>query len=167
MISKILYTGAILLLAGCAKGSDDISMSSKQEEKIVGEYVSQTQESNKNAESENTISITIGDKEYLAVLYDNETAKEFQEKLPFTAEMEELNGNEKYYYYPDEFSTNTEYPGSINKGDIMLYGNNCIVVFYESFSTSYGYTKIGYIEDASDLDETVGSGNVEVTFNTN
>lgn len=33
----------------------------------------------------------------------------------------------------------------------MLYGNNCLVVFYKSFNTSYSYTKIGHIDNLSDL----------------
>ena len=35
----------------------------------------------------------------------------------------------------------------------MLYGNNCLVVFYKSFDTSYSYTKIGHIENLPDLED--------------
>ena len=42
----------------------------------------------------------------------------------------------------------------------MLYGNNCLVVFYKSFNTSYSYTKIGHIENLSDL----GNKNVIIKF---
>jgi hypothetical protein len=34
----------------------------------------------------------------------------------------------------------------------MLYGNNCLVVFYKSFDTSYSYTKIGHIESLNELE---------------
>ena len=46
----------------------------------------------------------------------------------------------------------------------MLYGNNCIVIFYESFNTSYSYTKIGYIENPDNIKDALGSGSVNVTF---
>ena len=44
------------------------------------------------------IMIKIGNKEFAATLYDNETAKAFKSMLPMTLNMSELNGNEKYYY---------------------------------------------------------------------
>ena len=40
----------------------------------------------------------------------------------------------------------------------MLYGNNCLVIFYKSFDTSYSYTKIGHIDNLEDL----GTGNIIV-----
>ena len=46
----------------------------------------------------------------------------------------------------------------------MLYGNNCLVVFYESHTTSYAYTRIGKIADASDLAAVVGSGSISASF---
>ncbi len=42
----------------------------------------------------------------------------------------------------------------------MLYGNNCLVIFYKSFKTSDSYTKIGHIENLSDL----GNRNITVEF---
>ena len=38
--------------------------------------------------------------------------------------------------------------------------NNCLVVFYKSFDTSYSYTKIGHIENFEDL----GNKNVTIKF---
>jgi hypothetical protein len=46
----------------------------------------------------------------------------------------------------------------------MLYGNNCLVLFYEGFNTSYSYTRIGHFENASGLAAAVGTGDATVKF---
>jgi hypothetical protein len=46
----------------------------------------------------------------------------------------------------------------------MLYGSNTFVLFYESFSTSYSYTKLGKINNASGLAAALGTGNVSVSI---
>lgn len=91
-------------------------------------------------------------------LEDNETALEFSKLLPLTVNMNELNGNEKYVYLDKPLKTNPYNPKHIEAGDVMLYGNNCLVIFYKSFDTSYSYTKIGHIDNLPDL----GNGDVNV-----
>lgn len=108
--------------------------------------------------------ITIGTKSFTATLADNETAKAFKEKLPLTLDMSELNGNEKYNYLSENLPSNSSGVGTIHEGDIMLYGSNCVVLFYETFSTSYSYTRMGCVNDTTGLKEALGSGSVSVTF---
>jgi hypothetical protein len=78
--------------------------------------------------------------------------------------MVELNGNEKYVDLPSNLPANASNPGTIQNGDLMLYGANTLVLFYKSFSTSYRYTKLGRIDDPAGLAAAVGSGDVSVTF---
>ena len=111
-----------------------------------------------------TIEIVIGDKTFPAALNDNEAAKALTDMLPLTLDMSELNGNEKYYYLDTDLPADASIPSGIKAGDIMLYGNSCLVLFYESFSTSYSYTPIGRIDDPSGLAAALGSGSVQVTF---
>ena len=112
---------------------------------------------------QNTI-IMIENKKYEAILYDNSTTKELIKKFPITITMSDLNGNEKYYNFSKSFSTSSENVASINKGDIMLFGDNCLVIFYKSFSTRYRYTKLGYIKNLEDLENSLGKGDIEITF---
>ena len=116
------------------------------------------------ARNASTIRLTIGGTVFTADLADNATARAFGNLLPMTLSMSELNGNEKYHYLDTTLPTDASCPGTIHTGDIMLYGNNCIVVFYKTFDTRYNYTKIGRITDPSALEKALGSGTVEVRF---
>ena len=110
------------------------------------------------------MTVTVSGKSFTAQLYDNKTADELYSRLPLTVEMKELNSNEKYYDLPESLTNDSKAAGKINKGDIKLYRDNCIVLFYDSFSSSYSYTDIGYITDTEGLEDALGSGNVTVTF---
>ena len=109
------------------------------------------------------VTIIINDKNYKITLEDNETTRAFIDYLPQEFRMKELNGNEKYVYMDKTFPTNDFKPKQINKGDIMLYGNNCLVIFYKTFTTTYSYTKIGHIDNMPDLD----NENIIVKFEKN
>ena len=100
---------------------------------------------------ENKIKVIINNKEYDVDLFDNITVKEFLKELPTEYLMKELNGNEKYYFLDNSLPTVVEDVGHINKGDVMLYKDNCLVIFYESFDTPYQYTKIGHINNLDAL----------------
>ena len=110
------------------------------------------------------INIIIGSKTFTATLADSETGEAFAALLPLTVTMNELNGNEKYHYLSTSLPTATYRLGTIHAGDLMLYGNNCVVLFYETFNSSYSYTRIGAIDDPSGLASALGSGNVSVHF---
>lgn len=111
-----------------------------------------------------TVELSIGDCVFTAMLEDNATARAFVGLLPMTLDMSELNGNEKYYYLDGSLPSAPERVGQIQEGDLMLYGNDCVVLFYKSFSTPYSYTRIGHIKDTSSLGSAVGSGSVQVRF---
>lgn len=84
--------------------------------------------------------------------------------LPFTLNIADTNQNEKFYNFDNSLPTKPNRVGKINNGDLMLYGSDCLVLFYESFSTIYKYTPLGYIENPDGLKEALGEGNVTVTF---
>jgi hypothetical protein len=111
-----------------------------------------------------TLLIKIGDKEFTAALLDNPTAAAFKAMLPLTMNMTDLNANEKYFRLSKNLPTNESNPGTIQSGDLMLYGSNTLVLFYESFSTSYSYTKLGKIINTEGLVSALGKGSVTVTI---
>ena len=111
--------------------------------------------------------IAVGDTQFRVSLESSDTVTALTEMLPLTLDMSELNGNEKYYYLDTSLPSSPEKVGHISEGDIMLYGGNCLVVFYESFDTSYSYTKIGHISDTSGLADALGKDGVTVTFEMN
>lgn len=105
----------------------------------------------KESDIMNSINVTINGTKYIANLEEKETVKEFINLLPSEFNMSELNGNEKYIYLDNNLPSNSVSVKHINKGDIMLYGSNCLVIFYKSFDTGYSYTKIGHIDNLNDL----------------
>ena len=119
---------------------------------------------NESIPEANEMTITVNGKEFSAKFSDTKAAKKFKAMLPMTLDMSELNGNEKFFYLDDHLSAKSENIGHINSGDIMLYGSNCIVLFYDSFSTPYSYTRIGYIDDPDGLKDAVGKGSATVEF---
>ena len=111
-----------------------------------------------------TIKISIGDKNFSATLEENPTARAFAEMLPLEVEMIELNGNEKYFYLDKNLPNAPANVNRIHAGDLMLFGSNCVVIFYKNFSTSYSYTRLGKINNPADLEKALGAGNVRVKF---
>jgi hypothetical protein len=120
---------------------------------------------NKNTnQTGSKMQIKIGNNTFNATLYDNATVTALKSFLPLTVNMIELNGNEKYADLSRSLPTNTSKPGTIQNGDLMLYGSSTLVLFYKTFSTSYSYTRLGRIDDVTGLVAALGAGNVVVTF---
>lgn len=119
----------------------------------------------KDAENENCsmkISIIVENKTFDAVLYDVKAAEEFYSMLPLTMDMSAMP-HEKYFYLNRNLTSESRKVENIEEGDVMLWGNNCFVLFYESFSSSYSYTKLGKIENTQGFADALGQAGVTVT----
>ena len=125
---------------------------------------SYTTEKGNNDTTINKMIITIGSAVFTATLNNNTTITAFKAMLPLTINMSELNGNEKFYYFSTTLPTNASTGGNIQVGDLMLYGNNCLVLFYEGVNTSYSYTRLGRIDNTSGLVAALNSEGVTVKF---
>ena len=120
---------------------------------------------NMNNQSEDIkIDLIVNDKTFTATLNRNQTVNEFISMFPMTLQMSDLHANEKYNYLDSNLTTNSNTPGRINAGDIKLFGNDCLVVFYDSFSTSYSYTDLGKVDDVEGFVSELGRGDVTITF---
>ncbi len=120
-------------------------------------------DSDKDNENMN-VKLTIGTTEFIVTLQDNMTANAFKQLLPMTIDMSDLNNNEKYYGLPGALPTDTSNPGTIQNGDLMLYGSTTLVLFYKTFSTSYSYTRIGKVENPSGLQRALEGSSITVKF---
>ena len=149
-----------VMLAGCTADLQE----NERESDINVIPTEESEETNSATSEMSNMKLTIGEYQFTVILEDNETAGELAKQLPLTLNMSELNGNEKYNYLPFSLPTDAYSPMEIKSGDVMLYGDNCLVVFYESFRSSYRYTKVGHIEDVTDLKEAVGAGGVQMEF---
>ena len=157
MKKVLLITICILLLfTGCSNNSNNQKLNEDEANNSTNEVI-ETKESDVKVSD---IKVTINDKTYTLKLENNKTVEEFVNLLPKEFTMNELNSNEKYANMNDSLTTNSYYPKHIEKGDVMLYGDNCLVIFYKSFDTSYSYTKIGHIDNLDDL----GNGSILVKF---
>ena len=104
------------------------------------------------------IEIIIKNEKYEIELEKNSTTQKLLEMLPLELEINELNGNEKYAVLPKKLPKEDVVIRKINIGDLMLYQNNYLVLFYKNFSTSYSYTKLGRVVEIDKLIKNVSEG---------
>lgn len=151
-----------LLCVGCSKNITTSGADNNQNDTTNGND-NQPPIDNNPPTNTQRISIKVGNTVFIAQLYDNQTVDAFVQLLPMTVNMSDMP-HEKYCYLSQTLPTNPQQVNQINTGDLMLWGNNCFVLFYESFSTSYSYTKLGRIVDVTNLATIVGANNISVTI---
>jgi hypothetical protein len=159
--SVILYPLLVFILAIMACNSDG-SMDPNSDND-AGQESSGTDITDVDT-SGSRLKIIIGTRTFNATLISNATVTAFKARLPMTISMTELNGNEKLFNFSSALPTNASNPRNIAAGDLMLYGSATLVLFYESFPTSFSYTRLGKIDDPSGLAAAVGNGSVSVRF---
>lgn len=149
IISALLVSLICIQLFACSKNNE----------------VEQVNNSNNTSNTDTAkMKITIGSAVFTATLNNNATVTAFKAMLPLSINMSELNGNEKFYYFSTTLPTNASSGGNLQVGDLMLYGNNCLVLFYEGLNTSYSYTRLGKIDNTSGLVAALSAGSVTVKF---
>lgn len=112
----------------------------------------------------NTMKVTIGQSTFNAELANTKAAQELTALLPLTLEMQDHLSNEKFAELPKSLTRSDSTVGRIEAGDIMLWSGDTLVVFYESFRSSYRYTRLGKIQNTDGLKSAVGTEKVKMTF---
>lgn len=160
-------------LASCS--TDEVELPPQTEQPTKPDSPSSPDEPGKDNEENNDehknpmsnkLTARIGNSTFTITLEDNATAKSFKALLPLTLHMQDLNGNEKYFNLSTNLPTAASRPSTIHTGDLMLFGSNCLVLFYETFSSSYSYTRLGKIDNPSGLVEALGSDHITVIVET-
>ncbi len=115
-------------------------------------------------EGNNKMKVIINNRSFTLALYNNPTAQAFKEMTPLSITMNDLNNNEKYYYLSRPLPAAPKRVGRVMAGDIMLFGTDCLVLFYKTFNTSYSYTPIGRIENPSHINLLAHEKETAVSF---
>lgn len=165
IISILLSIICVVALTGCSDNPSPSESSVSTGEPSSAPAESQAPEESPKGDPMQTVTIQAGSRNFTAIIYDNESAEAIVQEMPFTLEMDDYAAQEKVaeltFALP---SAVTETPATINAGEIYLWSCNNLVLFYTTFSNSYGYVPVGYIEDVTGLRDALGSGSVEVTF---
>jgi len=111
-----------------------------------------------------TLKLKIGEHTFRAKLYANASTLALQKRLPLTLKMHDLHSNEKYFHFSQVLPSSPAPIDVLHAGDLMLWQDTSFVLFYKTFSTSYMYTKLGYLEDTTKLQEALGKSDAIVTL---
>ncbi len=167
-MKQLVIIAALLFfcnLAACNTGDEEPVLP-----EITGNPETPSEENEVNAgdnqqnEENLKLIIWVGEVKFFATLKDNVTTEPFKRMLPLRVIMNDLNKVEKYFYLPENLPVSAYNPGTIHNGDLMLYGSNCLVLFYKTISSGYSYTRLGTVDNPSGLQNALGAGSVEVTF---
>lgn len=179
MVNKGILELLIILMVYCISGCNnttDVDINNTSLKEITQNEVNQDellQDLNKEDTNEvkennnlNTIKIEVNNKELIVELEDNQATKELVEKLNsknVVVEAKEYGGFEKvgslgFSLTKDDKQIKTE------AGDVVLYQENQISLFYNS--NSWSYTKLGKVINmsAEELKEVLGSNDVTMTL---
>lgn len=157
-MKKTILLAAVMMLFAA------VACSGSRSEDLVAPPDAEQEKEQEQESMKTKIKITVGGREFDVTLEDNAAARDFVSRLPLTLQMEDLNRNEKYGYVSGSLPANAQRVETINAGDLMLWTDNCIVLFYKTFTSGYSYTRLGRLDSVSGLAEAVGDKDVEVTF---
>lgn len=110
--------------------------------------------------------VSIGLKTYSVTVEDNDAAKVFFDRVPLSLTLNEWAGNSEYYARLSE-KINTDgikSPSAFETGDIAIYNNTSLVIFYADTKNTEGYAKIGHIVESEGMKDALKAAKGKVIF---
>ena len=78
-------------------------------------------------------------------------AQNFIKTFPLSVTMSDEGTNQKKGCVYQKFDGDSDKPKNIQKGDLLLYGDSCVVIATEDFVGYSQYKKIGHIDNLGDM----------------
>ena len=115
-----------------------------------------------NGDAGESMILVIDGEEYPVEWEENESVEVLKELCPLTVKMSMYGGFEQVGSLGESLPRNDEQI-TTEYGDIVLYSENQIVVFYGS--NTWAYTRLGHIDmTQEELTDLLGNGDVEITL---
>ncbi|MDD0824815.1 cyclophilin-like fold protein [Mannheimia sp. AT1] len=111
---------------------------------------------------QNIVKLSVNQQSFDLMLENNDTARAFAHLLPLDLTMQDHLKNEKFSTLPQALPSNDKRAGYIEAGDVMLFQDNTLVIFYENFNSNYYYTRIGTITKTEQLKQLLGNAHIQV-----
>lgn len=115
-------------------------------------------------DTSSTVNMTIDGTTFSVVWENNPSASALRARFPLALSMSDLHKNEKYGRLAQPLPASPQPVHTIHTGDIMLYGDDTLVLFYKDFDTTYTYTRLGRIKDTELLRNIHENVSISATF---
>ncbi|AXQ78472.1 hypothetical protein DDV21_004960 [Streptococcus chenjunshii] len=113
------------------------------------------------------ITITVNRQPFQMDLADNKTAAAFAGLLPLELDMQDVNGNEKFYLLTDSLPQDPRPCRQITAGSLLLYQTNELTFFYDETASSFKFSEIGSVNDIKGFSQAMSGRAVTVSFEEN
>jgi len=102
--------------------------------------------------------------EFKCTFEENETTKALLKQLPLTMTMVDLNGSEKYHTLKQPLPVKIEPVDKVRLGDILLFQDRYLAVFYKTIDPVKRYSIVGKIDNPEELQKAVGTGSITASL---
>ena len=97
------------------------------------------------------INVNINGTAYTAETLVSYASQNFISYLAITVEMDDLGSNQKKGCPYIKFEGDTPRVKKIERGDVLVYADSCIIIATDSFSNNGKYKKIAHINNLADI----------------
>ena len=120
-----------------------------------------------NELEQNQLFLTVNSKTITATLDSNKAVNYLKSVFPLRVKMYDYASMAKGYNFSSSFkkirkeNVNTD---NLQIGDIVLYDQKHLMIFYQNFKNEDKYIKIGHVDSVEGLKEKLGENDIEVLW---